>query len=99
MVSTEGISRITGADVAAAAAFGGVVRLIGRAKKYPGGRVHILVAPMMGEKRCLLSRVDGVFNAILVRGNAIGDVGRGVGNAVGDVGRGVQNAARSATNY
>ena len=81
-VSTEGISRITGADVAAAAAFGGVVRLIGRAKKYPGGRVHILVAPMMVEKRCLLSRVDGVFNAILVRGNAIGDVifyGRGAG--------------------
>ncbi len=81
-VSTEGIARITGADVAAAAALGGVVRLIGRARKYDGGRLHILVAPMMVEKRCLLSRVDGVFNAVLVRGNAIGDVvfyGRGAG--------------------
>lgn len=81
-VFTEGIAAVTGDDVAAAAALGGVVRLIGRAKKYPDGRLHILVAPMVVEKSCLLSQVNDVFNAILVRGNALGDAvfyGRGAG--------------------
>ena len=81
-VLTEGIAAVTGDDVSAAAALGGVVRLIGRAKKYDNGRLHIQVAPMLVEKSCLLSHVDDVFNAVLVRGNAVGDTvfyGRGAG--------------------
>ncbi len=81
-VTTDGIAKITGEDVAAAAALDGVVRLIGRAKKLPGGRLHVLVAPMVVPNTCLLSHVEDVFNAILVRGNALGDAvfyGRGAG--------------------
>jgi len=81
-VTTDGIAAVTGEDVAAAASLNGVVRLIGRAKKLADGRLHVLVAPMVVPESCLLSHVEDVFNAILVRGNALGDAvfyGRGAG--------------------
>ena len=81
-VQTEGIRNITADDVACAAACGGAVKLIGRSRKLSDGRLHVMVAPMVVEKNNLLSDVNDVFNAIMVRGNAIGDVvfyGRGAG--------------------
>ncbi len=81
-VQTEGIRAITADDVACAAACGGAVKLIGRSRKLDDGRLHAMVAPMVVEKDNLLSDVNDVFNAIMVRGNAIGDVvfyGRGAG--------------------
>lgn len=81
-VHTEGITHITLGDVRYAEAFGGVIKLIGRAKKCEDGHLLCLVAPMVVEQASPLSDVRDVFNAIMVRGDAIGDVmfyGRGAG--------------------
>lgn len=81
-VHTEGISTITPADVRYAAAWGGVIKLIGSAKKLEDGRLFVLVSPMFLPEHSLLADVNDVFNGIMVRGDAIGDVvfyGRGAG--------------------
>ena len=81
-VHTEGISHITLDDVKYADAWGGVIKLIGRVVKRPDGRLNALVAPMILPRTSLLADVNDVFNGIMVRGDAIGDVvfyGRGAG--------------------
>ncbi len=81
-VRTEGISAITLDDVKYADAMDGVIKLIGRAVKRDDGRLYAVVAPMILPKTSLLSDVSDVFNGIMVRGDAIGDVvfyGRGAG--------------------
>lgn len=80
-VHTEGIRNITLTDVRYAAAAGGALKLIGRAVR-EGNQIDCTVAPMVVPKENLLSNVQGVFNAILVRGDAVGDTvfyGRGAG--------------------
>ena len=80
-VHTEGITRLTAADVRCADALGCVIKLIGKARRTQNG-VQCLVAPMLVSKTSLLSGVSDVFNAVLARGNAVGDVvfyGRGAG--------------------
>lgn len=80
-VSTEGITKLTPADVRAADSIGCVIKLIGRVRR-EGDKLQCLVAPMLISKTSLLADVNDVFNGILVRGNAIGDVvfyGRGAG--------------------
>ncbi|MGM9626070.1 MAG: homoserine dehydrogenase, partial [Eubacteriales bacterium] len=86
-VHTEGITKITKEDVRAAEMYGGVVKLIGRTglsdPENPDSPVYMLVAPHVIAHDNPLSGVDDVFNSILVRGNAVGDVmfyGRGAGN-------------------
>lgn len=81
-VRTEGIAGITLDDVKYASAMDGVIKLIGRAVKRPDGRLYGMVAPMILPNTSLLSDVNDVFNGIMVRGDAIGDVvfyGRGAG--------------------
>ena len=81
-VYTEGIRRITLADVDYARAWGGVIKLIAKAKKTEDGRVSVMVSPAFIQNHSQLASVDDVFNAILVRGDAIGDVvfyGKGAG--------------------
>lgn len=81
-VSTEGIRNITLQDVAYADTWGGSIKLLGTVKKCDDNRLEICVAPMLVSYDNQLSRVDDVFNAILCRGNATGDVifyGRGAG--------------------
>ncbi len=81
-VHTEGIRGVTLGDVAYAAVWGGVIKLIGSAKKLPDGKVNVTVGPAFVAKHSQLASVDDVFNAILVRGDATGDVvfyGRGAG--------------------
>ncbi|MBQ3133691.1 MAG: homoserine dehydrogenase [Clostridia bacterium] len=80
-VVTEGIRHITLDDVDAASAAGGVIKLIGRTRR-EGDKVYAFVAPTVVPKTSLIADVRDVFNGILVRGNAIGDVvfyGRGAG--------------------
>ena len=80
-VHTEGIRNLTLTDVAYAAACDSVIKLIGRAV-VDGDKIHAMVAPMMVPNSCLLSGVSDVFNAVMVRGNAVGDTvfyGRGAG--------------------
>ena len=81
-VHTEGITAVTGEDVACAAAMDSVIKLIGRAVRRQDGKLYTLVAPMVIPRSSLLSDVNDVFNGIMVRGDAIGDVvfyGRGAG--------------------
>ena len=81
-VYTEGISKITLEDVAYAEAWGGVIKLIGRTKRDENGKVTIMVSPAMVSHESQLASVSDVFNGILVRGDATGDVvfyGKGAG--------------------
>ena len=81
-VHTEGISKITLMDVAYAADYNSVIKLIGKVAMKQNGKLYCLVAPMLVSKESQLSSVDDVFNAIMVRGNATGDVmfyGKGAG--------------------
>lgn len=81
-VATEGIAKITLEDVGYAKGWGGVIKLIGSVKKLGSGKVHIMVCPMFVSDESQLAHVDDVFNGILVRGDAIGDVvfyGKGAG--------------------
>ena len=81
-VPTEGITGVTLADVAYADACGKKIKLLGRAIRRPDGKVCAFVAPHLVDVENPLSGVEDVFNAIAVKGNAIGDVmfyGRGAG--------------------
>ena len=82
LVKTEGITKITRSDVAFAAKYHAVIKLIGFAKLSEDGKVYIRVCPMVIPETNQLADVNGVFNAILVKGDSIGDVmfyGRGAG--------------------
>lgn len=81
-VYTKGITEISLADVEYAGVWGGVIKLIGQVKKQEDGKVEVVVAPMFISRESQLSSVDDVFNGILVRGDATGDVvfyGKGAG--------------------
>ncbi len=80
-VYTEGIRHISLTDVRYAAALGGEIKLIGHAAK-DGDKVYCTVAPRVVMEDTMLSHVDDVFNAVMVKGDAVGDVvfyGRGAG--------------------
>ena len=72
-VHTRGITRVSAADVAWAAKWGGSVKLIGRARRTADGRAALEVAPMLVPGDCLLSQVAGVFNAVQVTGDMVGE--------------------------
>ena len=82
-VSAEGITKITSEDVAYAASCGCVIKLIGAARRGEGGkRMTAYVAPAFINRETQLGTIDDVFNGILVRGDATGDVvfyGKGAG--------------------
>ena len=81
-VYTEGITKITLDDVAYIGAFGGVIKLLGRAKRMDDGKISAIVSPAIVMDGSQLASVNDVFNAILVRGDATGDVvfyGKGAG--------------------
>lgn len=82
-VHTEGITKVTLSDVAYVNNLGGVIKLIGRAKRLGNGKISAVVSPCVVMTSSQLANVSDVFNAILVRGDAIGDVvfyGRGAGS-------------------
>ena len=81
-VHTEGITKITLADVDYAACEGKKIKLLGRAVRQEDGRICACVEPHLVDNSNPLSGVEDVFNAISVRGDAVGDVmfyGRGAG--------------------
>ncbi len=82
-VATEGITKVTLADVDYADAAGKKIKLLGRAiRDQANGRVCAYVAPHLVDAADPLAGVEDVFNAITVKGDAIGDVmfyGRGAG--------------------
>lgn len=81
-IHTEGITNISLEDVEYANQWGGVIKLIGEVKHTENGLLDIFVAPMFVSNDSQLSSIDDVFNGILVRGDATGDVvfyGKGAG--------------------
>ena len=80
-VYTKGITSITKEDAQYAANWGGVIKLIANARKC-GECLEITVCPSFVPLESQLSGVSDVFNAVLVKGEATGDVvfyGRGAG--------------------
>lgn len=81
-VSCEGITKITLEDVANADKLGCVIKLLGRSVRCEDGTAYAYVAPHLIHKESPLAAVEDVFNAIMVDGNATGEVmfyGKGAG--------------------
>ncbi len=80
-IYTEGITKITDRDIQYAKELGAKIKIFGSSKKV-GDKVSAMVAPKLITASHPLYSVDGVFNAILVTGNMVGDVmfyGQGAG--------------------
>lgn len=72
-VHTEGITAISGADVADADALGYAIKLIGHAD-VKDGRITALVSPRMVPLHNPLSGISDVFNGVLLTGDMVGQV-------------------------
>ncbi len=80
-VYTEGITRLTPADIAYARELGYAIKLLAIAKR-DGAALEARVHPTMVPLGHLLANVDGAFNAIYVEGPALGPTmyfGQGAG--------------------
>ena len=92
-VYTEGITKITAADIEYAREFDSVIKLLGVARSTETG-IEVGVYPMMIGKEHPLASVRDSFNAVFIHGDAVDDAmfyGRGAGEmptasaVVGDV--------------
>ncbi|MFA5938751.1 MAG: homoserine dehydrogenase [Sinimarinibacterium sp.] len=80
-IALEGIRKVTPEDIKIAQVFGYRIKLLGIAKRCGDG-VELRVHPTLIADDTLLAKVDGVLNAVVVHGNAVGQVGfygRGAG--------------------
>jgi len=81
-VYREGISWISPMDIEFASELGYKLKLLAIAKESEG-KVELRVHPTMVPEEYLISKVDGVFNAVYVEGDAVGSTlyyGRGAGD-------------------
>ncbi len=92
-VYVEGITKITPDDIEYARELGYVVKLLGIARESEG-QVEVRVHPVMISVSHPLAQVNNVFNAIFIKGDAVGEAmfyGRGAGSlptgsaVVGDI--------------
>lgn len=70
-VFTEGISQIASVDVAYAGELGYRIKHLGIARRRENG-IEMRVHPTLIPERRLIANVDGVSNAVVVRGDAVG---------------------------
>ena len=68
---TEGISALTQADIRYAEQLGYRIKLLGITRRTPAG-IELRVHPTLVPVRRLIANVEGVMNAILVKGDAVG---------------------------
>ena len=81
-VPMEGIKKLSLRDVKVAQRAGYRIKLLGRCLRMPGGGRTAYVAPHLVPEDHPLANVEDVFNAVVVKGNAVGEVmfyGRGAG--------------------
>ena len=92
-IYTEGITKITAEDIKYAQKLGKAIKLLASSKKV-GNSFSAMVSPVLIDSTHPLYSVNGVFNAIFVKGNMLGDsmfYGSGAGKlptasaVVGDV--------------
>jgi len=80
-IYTEGITAVTAQDIAHARELGYRIKLLAIAKSSDGG-IEVRVHPTMIRERSPLAAVSGVFNAVFITGDSVGDLmfyGRGAG--------------------
>jgi len=80
-VYTEGITRLTAVDLRYAEGLGYRIKLLGITRRTPRG-IELRVHPTLIPSRRLIANVEGVMNAVLVNGDAVGPTlyyGRGAG--------------------
>ncbi|HZD20171.1 MAG TPA: homoserine dehydrogenase, partial [Burkholderiales bacterium] len=70
-VYTEGIAKLTREDIAYAEQLGYRIKLLGIARRAANG-IELRVHPTLVPTRRLIANVEGVMNAILVKGDAVG---------------------------
>lgn len=73
-VETEGITNITLEDVSYINSANGVIKLLGQIKYIDENSIAAFVSPAVVYNGSQLASVKDVFNAVLVRGDAVGDV-------------------------
>jgi homoserine dehydrogenase len=67
----EGISKLTQSDIRYAESLGYRIKLLGITRRTPSG-IELRVHPTLIPARRLIANVEGVMNAILVKGDAVG---------------------------
>ena len=99
-VYTEGITKITAEDIKYATSMGTAIKLLATSRKV-GDQYYAMVSPVMIDAKNPLYSVNGVFNAIFIHGNVLGDAmfyGSGAGKlptasaVVADIMEAVENA-------
>ena len=81
-IYTEGIAKITATDFIYAKALGRSIKLLAMSRECEDGSFYAMVAPFMIPMSHPLYSVTGVFNAVFVHGNMLGDsmyYGKGAG--------------------
>lgn len=105
LIPTEGIARLTERDLVCARALHGAVKLIAHAERAGEGWTG-WVHPTLVMEGNMLASVRGVFNALTVTGDCVGDVtfhGRGAGKlptasaVIGDVIEAVRSGCTAAS--
>jgi homoserine dehydrogenase len=70
-VYTEGISKLTGEDIRYAEELGYRIKLLGITRRTAAG-IELRVHPTLIPSKRLIANVEGVMNAVLVKGDAVG---------------------------
>lgn len=70
-IYTEGIGNIEPTDVVFAEELGYLIKHLGIARRQANG-IELRVHPTLVPANCLIAQVDGVMNAVMVKGNAAG---------------------------
>lgn len=71
-VFAEGISKIEPADVSYALELGYQIKHLGITRRRPNNGIELRVHPTLIPKSRIIANVDGVMNAVLVKGDAVG---------------------------
>jgi len=81
-IFVEGIEQITANDITFAKKLGYTIKLLGIIKADASGEIEVRVHPTLIPEKHVLASVNGVFNALAVHGDIVGDTlfyGRGAG--------------------
>jgi len=81
-VYVRGIEKVTPLDIRFASELGYVVKLLSLVLKKDDGSIEIRTQPSFLSKKHILASVNGVFNAVAIKGDQLGDslfYGRGAG--------------------
>ena len=81
-IFVEGIEALTASDIAFARRLGYVIKLLGIIKANTDGQIEVRVHPTLIPEKHVLASVNGVFNAMAVKGDVVGETlfyGRGAG--------------------